>query len=382
MTRYIKICLILFLILSVRIYPVLSGDSVNTGAAANADDDFDAEFDEPPSVEIPTEIIQKLGIKTEKVVKKRLYRTITAPAEVMYNETNLYTINTKVQGWIERLYVNYTGRYVKKGEPIAEIYSPALVSAQQDYLSAHNLAVQEYEGEFSDMIRADAQRILESAGTRLKFWDITDGQIDALLKTKEIKKTMTLYSPANGYVIKKSAVEGVKVMPGMELFHIADLSDVWIIADIYEFDLPLIKERLPANITLDYMPGKKYVSGVDYIYPEVDAKTRTVKVRFPVSNADLKLRPMMYSKIMIDIDVGKRLVIPENAVIDDGTRKIVFLEKEKGIYEPREIVSGLKIGNYYEVVKGLREGWNVVTSANFLLDSEAQLKGVKPVTVD
>lgn len=347
--------------------------------------------DQESAVEIPLDKQQLIGVKTAEAAIKPMQKTIRTVGRIEYDERKLVTINTKFEGWIEKLYADYTGRYVKKGEPLADIYSPELVATQQELISALKWAKQNLPAarlpdgqgqagtELNNMFSEDAEKIVDSARQRLNLWDITDEQIKKIEETGKPIKTLTVFSPISGYVIQKMALQGMRVMPGEKLFDIADLSTVWVISDIYEFDLPLIKVGQTAKISLSYFPGKDFSSTIDYIYPALAGETRTAKVRFTIPNSSAQLKPQMFTNVKIKVDMGKRLAIPNNAVIDTGTRQIVYVDKGEGNFEPREVILGFKADGMTEVISGLESGEKVASSATFLIDSEAQLKGVKPI---
>jgi len=337
---------------------------------------------EAPQVEISPEQQQLIGVKIVKVTVMPLGKTIRTVGRIDADERKLATINTKIEGWIEKLHVDYTGRYVKRGEPLAEIYSPELFATQQEFLSALKLAKRlesANKGAYGELIAKDANALVESARERLRLWDITENQIQKIEETGKPVRTLTLYSPVSGYVIQKMAIQGMKVMPGEKLFDIADFSTLWLIADIYEYELPLIRVGDTARIILSYFPGKEMSSQIDYVYPAVSAETRTAKVRFRLSNPGGKLKPQMYTNVDIKINMGKKLAIPESAVIDTGVRQVVYVDKGEGIFEPREVMLGMRAEGFVEVLRGLKAGEKVASSANFLIDSEAQLKGVQPL---
>ena len=337
---------------------------------------------ETPQVEISPEQQQLIGVKIAKVAVMPLGKTIRTVGRIEADERKLATINTKIEGWIEKLHVDYTGRYVKKGEPLAEIYSPELFATQQEFLSAVKLAKQSKTANkdtYGELIVKDAGALVEAAKERLRLWDITEDQIKKIEETEKPIRTLTLYSPVSGYVIQKMAVRGMKVMPGEKLFDIADLSTLWLIADIYEYELPLIRVGDTARIILSYFLGKEMSSQIDYVYPAVSAETRTAKVRFRLSNPSGRLKPQMYTNVDIKISMGKKLAIPESAVIDTGVRQVVYVDKGEGIFEPREVMLGMRAEGFVEVLRGLKAGEKVASSANFLIDSEAQLKGVQPL---
>jgi Cu(I)/Ag(I) efflux system membrane fusion protein len=346
--------------------------------------------EEPSGVEIPLEKQQLIGVRKVEVAMKPLQTTIRTVGRVEYDERKLVTVNMKVEGWVERLHVDYTGRYVKEGEPLAEIYSPELVATQLEYLNllkwktekAHrfqrNLEFRwgDRYGTSGQMITFDIEALLQVAQQRMKFWDITDEQIASLEKEETPPRTFTVVSPVRGYVIEKPAFQGRRFEAGEKLFDIVDLSNLWVIADIYAFELPLIKKGQSAKISLSYLPGKEIMSKIDYVYPTLSDQTRTAKVRFTIPNMDGELKPQMFTNVEIKIDLGKKLAIPDDAVIDTGTKKVVYVDKGEGIFEPREVVLGLRTEELVEVIKGLKAGEKVASAANFLIDSEAKLKGI------
>ncbi len=356
--------------------------AASTQHSAQAQGDEDADDEEAPTVEIPEDKQRLIGVRTTEVAVQALEKTIRTVGRVDYDERRIATVNTKFGGWIEKLHVDYTGRYVKKGEPLAEIYSPELVATQRELLSLSEWQKgkgQTSEGSYASMVRTDTAALLDAARQRLKYWDITEGQIRSIEETGKTVRTLTLYSPVSGYVIQKMALEGMRVMPGEKLFDIADLSMLWVLADIYESELPYIKEGQSARITLSYFPEKEYRSRIEFVYPVLAGETRTVKARFSVPNSGGSLKPQMFTNVEIRVSLGRKLVIPEDAVIDTGTRKIVYVDLGDEYFEPREIITGIKSGGYFEVLKGLKAGEKVASSATFLVDSEAKLKGIVPL---
>jgi Cu(I)/Ag(I) efflux system membrane fusion protein len=339
--------------------------------------------EETPQVEISSQQQQLIGVKSVKVSLKSIQKVIRTVGRIEADERKQATINTKVEGWIEKLHVDYTGRYVKKGEPLVEIYSPELLATQQEFLGVLKWAKQPGDKKKDDtlslMLAKDADDALAAARQRLRLWDISDAQIKQIEQTGKPVRTLTLYSPVSGFVTQKMAVLGMKVMPGEKLFDIADLSTLWIIADIYEYELPFVKVGQPARITLSYFPGKELSSKIDYIYPTISVDTRTAKIRLTLPNPGGQLKPQMFTNVEIRIDLGKKLTIPDSAVIDTGKGQVVYVDRGNGVFEPREIQTGLRADGTVEVLRGLKTGEKVATSANFLIDSEAQLKGVKPL---
>lgn len=340
------------------------------------------ETEEAPTVEIPQEKQRLIGVKTTEVSVRPLQKIVRTVGRVEYDERRLATVNAKVEGWIERLYVDYTGKYVKKGEPLAEVYSPELVATQQEFLNALRWARQGSEtksGDINKMLLKDADAVVQAARERLKLWDISDDQIRRVEDSGKAVRTLTIYSPVSGYVVQKMAVQGMRVMPGEKLFDVADLSSVWVISDIYEYELPSIKVGETAQIRLSSFPEKDFFSKIDYVYPTLSGETRTAKVRFSLPNPGGQLRPQMFTNVEVKINLGKKLSIPDDAVIDTGTRQIVYVDKGDGNFEPREVMLGLRAEGFREVLMGLKAGEKVASSATFLIDSEAQLKGVKPL---
>jgi len=354
---------------------------------------------EAPQVEITPELQQRIGVKTVKAIVKPIQKTIRTVGRIEIDERNQATVNTKIEGWIEKLYVDYTGRYVKKGEPLAEIYSPELLATQQEFINTkkwvgkqtiptpqegHNHGAKaetpEPASALKQMLEKDAAATLEAARQRLRLWDMSKAQIKKIEETGQPVRTITLYSPVSGYITQKMAVQGMKVMPGEKLFDVADLSHVWIVADIYEYELSAVRVGQPVKITLSYFPGREWASKIDYIYPIFSAETRTAKIRLTLPNPRGELKPQMFTNVEIRINLGKKLTIPDSAVIDTGKGQVVYVDRGNGFFEPREIQTGLRADGAVEVLRGLKTGEKVASSANFLIDSEAQLKGVKPLS--
>ena len=344
--------------------------------------------EEENTVEIEPEKQQLIGVKTVAAEVMPMQKIIRTVGRIEYDERKLATINTKFEGWIEKLHIDYTGKYVKKGQPLAEIYSPELVATQQEFLNVlkwtkqsteHRTQNTDTKNEIETMLSNDAGRIVDAARQRLKLWDITDEQIKKIEESGEPIRTLTIYSPVNGYVVQKEAMRGMRIMPGEKLFDIADLSTVWVISDIYEYELSSVKAGQAANISLSYFPEKIFSSTIDYIYPALSGDTKTAKVRFTIANPSAQLKPQMFTNVEIKVSMGKRLAIPDDAVIDTGTRQIIYVDKGEGYFEAREVRIGLKADGMTEVLHGLEAGEKVAASGTFLIDSEAQLKGIKPL---
>lgn len=325
----------------------------------------------PVLIEIPVEKQQMIGVKTVPAEFKDFQKKIKTIGRVELDEKKQSTINAKFEGWIEKLYVDYTGKYVRKGDPLVEIYSPDLLASQEEYLNLLKWGKGENKTKENDALIAGSYK-------KLKLLDISDEQIKKIEETGKSVRTLILYSPTSGYVMQKMAVSGMKVMPGEKLFDIADLSIVWISADIYESDLPFIREGQAAVLELSHYPGKKFYSKIEYIYPMLSGETRTAKIRIPLPNKNAEIKPLMYTNVEININMGKKLIIPVDAVIDTGSLQIVYIDKGNGYFEQRLVTVGFKGDDSVEIIAGLKAGEKVVFAANFLIDSEAQLKGINP----
>ena len=327
----------------------------------------------PGTVNLSPERQQLIGVKIGTVERKHLEKEIRTTGRVDYDEKRLVTISPKIGGWVEDLYVDFTGAYVKKGQALLTLYSPELVSTQEEYLVALRAREGFMKSPFPE-VASSGNSLAESARRRLKLWDISDAQIKTLEQSGQPQKTLTLHSPYEGFLLERMVYRGMNVMPGMALFKLADLSVVWIYADIYEHELPLIRLGQVASVKLAYLPAETFTGKVIYIYPSLDPKSRTAKVRLEFPNPKGRLKPEMYADVNLKIDLGEKLAVPEGAVIDTGIRQVAFIDKGSGYFEPREVKLGVKVDNYYEVIEGLKPGDRVVTSANFLIDSESKFK--------
>jgi len=330
----------------------------------------------PGAIAVSPATVQSMGVRTAKVEVRPLSRDTITVGRVTFDERRLATITTKVNGWVERLYVNATGDPVRKGQTLLSIYSPELVSAQEEYL----LALKNYRNMAKSQVAemADgAKRLLEASQRRLSYFDITPGQIETLKRTGEVKKNLVLISPANGIVTKRLVTQGMYVQMNTPLLEVADLSTVWVDADIYQYELPWIKVGQAVEMSLDYLPGETFSGTIDYIYPYLKEATRTARVRLRFPNPQLKLKPEMFAQVKIKSPVTKEaVVVPTEAVLDTGLKQHVFIALGGGKFEPREVKLGVYgDGNQVrEVVSGLKGGEEVVTSAQFLLDSESRFR--------
>ena len=322
---------------------------------------------EPGTVKIDPVIVQNIGVRTAEVKRMALTRSIRTIGRVDYDEKKVYHVNTKVDGWVEKLYVNVTGEHVKKDDILLGMYSPKLVSAQEEYLLAR---------EYGDiMAGVGRSSILELSRRRLELWDVPAHQIKELEDKGVVLKTLHIHSPAAGIVVEKSVVEGMYIKPGMTLYTIADISRVWVYADIYEYEVPWVKVGQEAEMTLVSYPGRVFKGKVTFIYPFMVAKTRTNKVRLEFDNPGFELKPDMYANVTLSSVISKSAVaVPAEAIIRSGERNVVVVARGGGKFSPRPVTLGVEAEGYYEVRDGLEEGEVVVTSAQFLIDSESRLK--------
>ncbi|RME91644.1 MAG: efflux RND transporter periplasmic adaptor subunit, partial [Verrucomicrobia bacterium] len=327
------------------------------------------EDEEPESAGIVIDPVteQNMAIRTTVVTNGPLRRTLRTVGIIEHDETTLAEVTTKFAGWIEKLYVDYTGAMVHQGDPLFEIYSPELYSAQTEYLLTLDATA-------ADQATADALR--HTARLKLKYWDITDEQIAELEQTRTPRKTLRVVAPIDGFVMEKNVVEGQMVQPGQKIYRLADLSLVWVHAQIYEQDLPFIELGQEAVMTLSYLPDRKFRGRVTYIYPHVDEKTRTVRVRMEFHNPGFFLKPGMYAQVELTREITpSALLVPESAVLRSGTRNTVFVARGGGKFEPRQVVLGPKAENdQIQILAGLKAGERVVVSGQFMLDSESQLR--------
>jgi multidrug efflux pump subunit AcrA (membrane-fusion protein) len=318
------------------------------------------------SITVDAETIQKMGVRTAKVTRGPLRRVIRTVGVIDYNETTLADVTIKFKGWIEKLFVNATGQLVMRGDPLFEVYSPELYSAQREYL----LAIEQGTN------APDSNPLKTSALNKLKFLDISDEQIAQLDRTRQPQKALRIAAPQDGFVVEKSVVEGQMVDPGMKMYRLADLGLVWVQAQVYEQDLAFIKLGQEATVTLDYLPDREFRGRVTYIYPNVDEKTRTARVRMEFHNPGYFLKPGMFATVHMTSELEPSvLLIPDMAILRSGEKTTVFVTLEGGRFDPRAVTLGSQAENdTYQVISGLKEGENIVTSGQFMFDSESQLR--------
>jgi RND family efflux transporter MFP subunit len=341
---------------------VYEGEDEATGAPAGAQ-----------QIRIGTEKVQKLGVRTEAASLRVLGRTVRASGRVEPDERRIFEITPKFEGYVERLHVNVTGQVVAEGQPLFDVYSPELVSAQREYVIAAQgvLAMKEAGGE----ALGGMKQLAEASLSRLRNWDMPPEQIAALVNTGEARRTITFRSPVSGIVTEKKALQGMRFMPGDALYRVTDLSAVWVMADVSEQDLALVRLGAKAAVKINAYPDRVFDGTITYIYPTLKAETRTVPVRMELANPGQLLKPAMFAQIELQVGgKGQVLTIPDSAVIDTGTRRIVLVQLQEGRFEPREVKLGGRNDNHVEVLEGIRDGEQVVVAANFLIDAESNLK--------
>ncbi len=321
----------------------------------------------PNVIRIDPAMVQNIGVVTAPVERRRLTRTIDTYGVVMPDEKSISDINTRVSGWIDKLYFDYTGMQVRKGQPMAMIYSPELIAAEQEFLQSVSFA------DVSGNTVTQSNTLISSARERLRFFGMSDYEINELQKTGKVIERVKIYSPSDGVILEKDVFQGQKISEGQSLFKVADLYHVWILADIFKIDMPFLKIGSPATVT--YNSGDTYSGTVDFVYPEVDVTARSVKVRIPLYNPGMTMKVGQYVDVAIHSPLSyDAIAVPSQAVINTGLRKVVAVALGGGRFEIRQVELGAYAGGYYEVVAGLNVGDTVVTSGQFLIDSDANLK--------
>jgi Cu(I)/Ag(I) efflux system membrane fusion protein len=338
---------------------------------------YSGEADDEPSsanqVRISTEKVQKLGVRTEAAQRRTLDRQVRASGRIEPDERRVFSISPKFEGYVERLHVNTTGQAVGKGQPLFEVYSPELVSAQREYaIAVQGLDSLKYAG---GSTLAGMKQLADGSLQRLKNWDVSEDQVKALVASGNIQRTLTFRSPVSGIVMEKKAVQGMRFMPGESLYQIADLSAVWVIADVFEQDIALVKNGATAAVRINAYPDKSFSGKVTYVYPTLQAETRTVAVRLELANPGGLLKPGMFAQVELPVGANAPVVtVPVSAVIDSGTRQMVLIQLKEGRFEPREVKLGGRSDTHVAVLEGVKEGEQVVVAANFLIDAESNLK--------
>lgn len=339
---------------------------------------YEDETEETPAgtVQIDPVFVQNMGVQSVEIQRTDIPFTIRTFGSLIYNQRQIYGVNTKYEGWIEKAYVNYVGEEVQKGQNLFEIYSPQLVTTQKEYLQAINYAERLAESDYPD-IAERAGSLVESSRERLGYWDITDQQIRDLEKSGEVRRTLTVVSPVDGLVVEKmdQALEGMYLKPGMNVYKIADLSTIWVEAEVFEHQVPWLKVGQRALIEISYQPGRRLSGTIRYIYPFINDKTRTLKVSIELANPGQQLRADMYANVTFDVPSARGVVaVPEEAVIHSGRRNVVVLDRGNGTFQVSEVILGVNGEGLWEVKEGVEEGDRVVISSQFLIDSESTLR--------
>jgi multidrug efflux pump subunit AcrA (membrane-fusion protein) len=326
------------------------------------------------AVGITPERQQLIGVRTAAVRTERLERTIRTTGQVAFNETRIAHVHTKVNGYIEDVFVDFVGKFVRHGDPLFTIYSPDLVATQEEYLIARRGQKSLGDAPYPELSQ-NAEALVGAALERLRLWDVSDADIRALESTGKVKRTLTIYSPATGVVTERAAYHhGRYVTPDTDLYTIVDLSNVWILADVFENEVPYVRVGQRAVMHLSYLGDRAYTGRVSFIYPTLDPKTRTIKVRLEFPNPGFALKPEMFADVDLKVDYGTHVVVPQEAVLDSGAEQTVFVAHPEGYFEPRKVQVGPTSGGRTVILSGLRPGENIVTSGNFLIDSESRLK--------
>jgi len=340
--------------------PVCADDGAGSGPAG--------------TVKIDPTVTQNIGVRVTRAVEKNLSRDITTVGRITFDETKLVTLHPKVDGWVDKLFVDKTGETVKRDTMLLSFYSPQLVATQEEYLLALSNWQQLKDSPYAD-IREGSKRLLDSSLDRLRFFDVAEHQIRLLQKTHKVRKSMHIHAPAAGVVTKIGVREGAHVTPMSELYQIADLSHVWVLADLYEHEIGWVKEGDQASLTIASLPGRDFTGKITYIYPYLDPKTRTNKVRIEFDNAEGLLKPDMFGDVSITASsVKPGLYIPREAVLITGKKAHVFVQTEPGRFEPRTVKTGTRTEGLVEILEGVKDGELVVTSGQFLIDSESSIR--------
>lgn len=324
-------------------------------------------------VQISPQRLQSIGVKIDEVRRKFLEDGIHTTGNVAVDETRLAYVQVRYSGYIQKVFVDATYQYVRKGQPLFTIYSPDLVATEREYLVAKQNQQQVAQSTVPG-VAANAASLLDAAIERLKQWGVSPQEISRLDSSGQVQQELEVDSPVSGYITERNALPSVAVQPEMRLYTIADLSTVWVQAQLFQADLARVKIGDPATLAVDTFPGRTFGGRVDFIYPQVDMDTRTAKVRLVFSNPNVRLKPGMFVNVNLKLPMGEQLVIPATGVLQSGTRQIAFVDRSDGYIEPRDVQLGARAGDDFIVLKGLKPGEQIVTSANFLIDSESQLQ--------
>ena len=367
--------------------PICGMDLVKKEEGASGGGAGDAGVPGFATVTIDARKRQLLSLRTAKVERGTFGTGIRTVGRVAYDERRVHHVHTRFEAYVEHVAADFTGKYVRKGDVLAHVYSPELFATQQELLLALR-AVRALGPSADATAREGAERLLEATRQRLRLWEVAEKDIAALEARGEPLRSFPIYAPISGYVTARTAFHGMKVMPADTLFDIVDLSSVWVLADVYESELPRVKVGQTGRMTLAYRPGQSWTGKVTYIYPSLDEKTRTAKVRLEFANPREELKPEMFADVVLESAPRTALTVPDDAVLDSGTRKVVFVSKGEGVLEPREVTVGEQGGGSWEILSGLEEGEEIALGASFLVDSESRLAsalagmrdGVTPTT--
>jgi RND family efflux transporter MFP subunit len=325
------------------------------------------------SVQITPEKQQLIGVEYGTVEYENVSGALRAVARVTLDETKVAKVNSKLEGWLDQVFVDSVGRQVKKGDPLVTIYSPEALATQQEYLLAIKGREMIHDSPVHEML-GSTDNLVAAAKKRLELWDIGDRDIAAITSSGQPLKSLTLYSPASGFVMERNAYAKQRIMPDTVLYNIADLSTVWVLADVFEYEAANVRIGQSAALTLAYLPGRTFRGRVSYILPAIDPATRTVKVRIEFPNPEFLLKPEMYGEVEFQTGGTRRLVVPQSAVLNSGDHQTVFVDRGNGYFEPRDVKIGAQNSGRIEILSGLKAGERIVISGNFLIDSESQLK--------
>jgi membrane fusion protein, copper/silver efflux system len=336
----------------------------------------------PGAIRITPEKQQLIGVEYGVAEYRSGFDTIRAAAKVALDETRIAKVQTRIEGWIDHVFVDFIGKYVEKGQPLLTIYSPEALATQQEYLLALKAKAILADDPMQHRMGGGHDALVMAARKRLQLWEISDEQIDRIEKTGEALKNLTLYAPISGFVTERNAFPKQRVTADTVLYTVADLSTVWVIADVFEYEAAQVHAGQAASMTMGYLPGRVFHGRVSYILPQVDPNTRTLKVRIEFDNPGNLLKPEMYGDVEFRTGGGRMLTLPQSAVLNSGLRQVVFVDRGDGYLEPRDVKTGRQVDGRVEITSGLKAGERIVTSGNFLIDSESQLSAAAGASHD
>jgi membrane fusion protein, copper/silver efflux system len=325
------------------------------------------------TIQVSAEKQQLIGVKFGVAEMGGGSRTIRASGRVAVDETRIGHVHTKVDGWIEHVFADYTGQVVQKGAPLLTVYSPDMLASQRELLLAEK-AKAAMRNSTLPAAFDQSEALLQATRHRLELWDMSEAQIDQVLHTGEPLKNVTIYAPMSGYVMDRKAFPQLRVTSDTDLYTVVDLSRVWIVADVFEYEAPNVRIGQLARVTLESLPGRTLNARVEFIQPQLDPATRTLKIRLSVPNPGLALKPDMYADVEFAVNMPAKVTVPAEAVLDTGLRQTVFVDRGNGFFEPRRVTIGERSGDHIEILSGLKAGERIVTSGTFLIDSESQLR--------